>query len=271
MLRGLIGKTLRESWVVIVLACAGLAFVAGLLTSILPRFQEGLNAFILQMPFFRALLSGLAGIDVGNGLTPKVLAAVMWSHPVVLTIVWGFELVFCSRVPAGEIERGTIDVLLGWPVSRRAVYLAETGVWLAAGALLLACGFLGARLGAWTLPPENRPDVRPVLITLLNLFAVYVLVGGAALCLGAASNRRGSAMGFAFVFVLTSYLVNFLAQLWAPARRVAGASFVHYYQPARVFLTGEIPWRDILLLLLAGAVSWLLGDLVWTRRSVQTT
>ncbi len=271
MLAGLLEKTLRETWVVIMIACAGLALAAGLFTLILPSFQEGLNDFLLQVPFLRTLLSGLLGMEIGEGLTPQVLAAAVWSHPIVLSIVWGFELVFCSRVPAGEIERGTIDVLLGWPVSRRGVYLAETCVWLAAGALLLACGFLGAQVGSWTLQPEERPAVLPMLVTLGNLFGVYVLVGSAALCLGAASSRRGSAMGWAFAFVLASYLLNFLAQIWAPARLVAWASFSHYYQPARAFLTGAAPWRDVLVLGLAGAALWTLGALVWARRSVRTT
>ena len=67
MIRGLLEKSLRESWVAILIGWVALGLVAGLLTLILPRFQEGLSELILQMPFFRMMISGLMGIDASEG------------------------------------------------------------------------------------------------------------------------------------------------------------------------------------------------------------
>lgn len=271
MLRGLLEKTLRETWLVIALTCAGLALVLALLVQILPQFQEGLNDMLLQVPFLQRLLSGLVGIDVSAGLAPGMLLVVAWSHPIVLAIVWGFELVLATRVPSGEIERGTIDVLLGWPVSRQAVYLAETLVLVAGGALLLSSGFLGFQLSARTLPAELRPELGRTLCTLANLFAVFLAVGGTAQCIAAACDRRGRALGIGLAFLLASYLLQFLSTLWEPARRVVAVSFAHYYQPAQVMLEGKQPWGDCLVLALWGLAFWSLGLVVWCRRSVLTT
>ncbi|MCZ6597289.1 MAG: ABC transporter permease subunit, partial [Planctomycetota bacterium] len=166
--------------------------------------------------------------------------------------------------------RGTIDVLLGWPVSRGAVYLSETIVWVAAGAVLLLSGFLGSQIAALTLPIEQRPEGALVLLALANFFAVYVVVGSVTQLVAAAGNRRAATMGVALAFVLASFLFNFLAQFWAPAERVVFASFVHYYQPAAVMLQGAVPIRDIAILLAWGGVAWALGYVVWRRRSVLT-
>jgi ABC-type transport system involved in multi-copper enzyme maturation permease subunit len=210
------------------------------------------------------------GIDVSEGVAPRLLLVVVWSHPIVLAIVWGFEVVLGTRVPAGEIESGTIDVLLGWPVSRSAVYVSETLVWLSFGVGLLACGWLGFELSAATLPAELRPERLNTLLILANLFAVYLAVGGTVQCIAAGCDRRGKAMSIALAFLLASFLLQFLSTLWSPAERVVALSFAHYYQPARVMMSGELPGGDILVLLVWGTVLWGVGLLVWRRRSVLT-
>ena len=271
MLSGLLAKILRETRGIIALTCLALAATMALFVQILPQLDEGLNAVILQAPFVRALVSGLMGMDVSSGLSPQMLLVVVWSHPIVLAIVWGFAVVFCTRFPAAEIERGTIDVLLGWPVSRRAVYWSEVLVCLAAGVLLLASGFTGFVVSTWMLAAELRPVMCNTLLTLLNLFAVYVAVGGMVHGISSACDRRSVAMGIAVAFLLASYLIHFLSTLWAPAEHVAIVSFVHYYQPAQVMLNGTLPLRDVLVLLAAGASTWGIGGVVWGRRSVLTT
>lgn len=271
MLRGLIEKTLRETWRLAALSCLGLGLILAMFVQILPQFQDSLNDIMLQVPFIRALISGLLGMDVGEGLGPQLLLVVVWSHPIVLAVVWGFEVVLGTRVPAGEIERGTIDVLLGWPVSRVAVYTSETLVWLAWGACLFLSAFAGFQLSAATLPGEVRPDLSNTLWTVLNLFAVYVAVGGTVQCIASACDRRGKAMGLALVFLLASFFLQFLATLWEPAKSVVAASFAHYYQPAQIMLSGEAPVGDIVVLLVWGGMMWAVGLGIWRRRSVLTT
>lgn len=270
MLSGLLEKTVRETWKVAALTCGALALVMAFLVQILPQFEEGLNEIILQVPFIRTLISGLMGIDVSAGLAPEMLLVVAWSHPIVMATVWGLAVVLGTRVPAGEIERGTIDVLLGWPASRGAIYASEGIVGLVAGFSLLACGFLGFVISGATLSTELRPHLGNTLLAVVNLFALYVAAGGIVQCIATLCDRRGQALGFGVAFLLASYLVNFLSTLWAPAGYVAFASIVHYYQPAQVMLTGALPVSDVLVLLVSGAGFWGLGAVLWSRRSVVT-
>ena len=269
-LTGLLEKTTREIWRMVALTSAGLALVMGLFVQILPQFQSGLNDIILQVPFIRTLISGLMGMDVSAGLSPQMLLVVVWSHPIILATVWGFAIALGTRVPAAEIERGTIDVLLGWPVSRRTIYLSEMIVCVVAGFLLLGSGFLGFVISSSTLPSDLKPNFGNAALTLVNLFAVHVAVGGTVQCISAACDRRGTAMGMSIAFVLGSFLVQFLSTLWPPAERVVFASFAHYYQPAQVMLSGTLPVENVLVLLGFGIVLWVIGGAVWSRRSVLT-
>jgi ABC-2 type transport system permease protein len=173
-------------------------------------------------------------------------------------------------MPAGEIDRGTIDVLLGLPVSRRAVYFCESIVWLVSGLLIIVMGLLGHRIAAPAMPEEMRPELSRAVLVMTNLYCVYVAVGGIAFLASALSDRRGRAMAIVFGLVLASFLLNFVAQFWPPAQQIAFLGVMEYYQPAQILQSGDFPIRDAAVLLLVGGSAWVLGGEVVARRSICT-
>ncbi len=269
-MRGVLYRTIREAWLATVLFALGLLLAERLLAFVLPQIQSGLNEFVLQLPFARTLISGLLGIDVEGGITAQLLQAFVWVHPVVLALIWGHEIMFCTRWPAGEIDRGTIDVLLGLPVSRRRVYWCESAVWAVSGVLIIGTGSIGYFLGARNLPEAQRPEVARVLLVLVNLFCVYLAVGGGAYLISSLSARRGRAVAVVFSLLIGSFLLNFLAQFWPPAERVAFLGVLNYYQPARILGDGVLPVADVLVLVGFGVVTWVLGGEILARRSIAT-
>jgi len=270
VIRGLFAKTIRETWLATLLFGGGLLLAMALLTHILPQVQEGLNTVFSEMPFVGMLVNALLGTDMGQEITPQVMSAILWVHPVVLTLVWAHEITFCTRVPAGEIDRGTIDILLGLPVSRRTVYLSETAVWLASGAIVLSLGLVGHLIRAPGMPDEVRPAMSRIVLVMINFYCVYITIGGVTFFVSALSDRRGRAVAVVFAIVLASFLVNFLARFWEPAEQIAFLSVMEYYQPANTLRTGAFPVGDAITLLVVGIATWLLGSEVFARRSICT-
>ena len=84
------------------------------------------------------------------------------------------------------------------------------------------------------------------------------------------SNRRGRAFGVVFAIVLVSFLVNFLAQLWEPARSLAFLSVLNYYRPLLILRDTSWPLTDMLVLVAVGGVLWLAGMLIFARRDICT-
>src|SRR5690349_12672160 len=109
-MRGLIAKTLRETWLTITLFALGLMLVERLLMFILPQVQQQAGSMLGSMPFAKTMLSALLGIEIGDQLTAQILQSILWVHPVVLALTWGYAIIFCTRFPVGEIDRGTIDI-----------------------------------------------------------------------------------------------------------------------------------------------------------------
>ena len=76
---------------------------------------------------------------------------------------------------------------------------------------------------------------------------------------------------WSFTLVLASFLLNFLAQFWVPAERLAFLSVMHYYQAATILRDGTIPWSDLAVLLAFGIVMWVIAGEISARRSICTT
>ncbi len=64
-----------------------------------------------------------------------------------------------------------------------------------------------------------------------NLFLLYTAVGGLALLVSSLSDRRGRTVAVVFGVVLVSFFLNFLTQLWEPARSLSFLGVLHYYRP----------------------------------------
>jgi len=240
------------------------------LAFVLPKFGAQMTQEWLQMDFARGIMQAMLGTEIADRIGPQMFQAMAWVHPVVLALAWAHALVCCTRVPAGEVDRGTADVLLGLPVSRWEVFLSETLVWLACGAALLAAALSGNILGGLALPPAQQPQLSRILLVLLNFFCLYGAVGGLAWLVSSLSNRRGRAMTIVFLILLALFLLNYLAAFWQPLEKFAFLSPLHYHRPVEVLGNGAWPWRDMGVLTAVGGMLWLAGGVVFARRDLCT-
>lgn len=314
-MRGLLRKIYFETRLSVLLFGIGLALVMSLLTALLPKVLGDIDKLFGNLPFIKPILAGFLGFDPGERFTAQMMQAFLWVHPTVLALIWAHELMFCSRIPAAEIDRGSIDFLLGLPVSRWKLYVAETIGWLVTGAVIVAVGFTGHTItssmmgpikppakvapeeeqeetkpnfGTWLLEqfttpqeeakPADEPvpettmqlDAATTCFVLVNLYAVYVAVGGLTFLISSMCDRRGRAIGFMFGLLLFSFLLNFLAQFWEPARSFSFLSVMDYYRPAIIIESGAFPIREVSTLLLIGGIAWTAGGVILRRRSICT-
>lgn len=270
MNRGLLIRALRESWPATLVLGLVLLGVEAALAFVLPKFGSQISEQWLQFDFARGLLQAMLGTEIGDRIGPQMFQSIAWVHPVALALTWAHAVVSCTRVPAGEVDRGTADVLLGLPVSRWEVFLSETLVWLVCGAAILAAALAGNLLGALGLPVGQRPQLPRLLIVLTNLFCLYVAVGGLAWLVSSFSDRRGRALTILFLVLLALFLLNYLAQFWQPLERMVFLSPLHYHRPVRALGNGFWPWKDIGVLLGAGATMWAAAGAVFARRDLCT-
>lgn len=269
MNQGLILRALRESWSTSALFGSALLIAEAAISFVLPRLQDRLVQAWANLPIAQSFVKAMVGVDVSGGIGPEIFNAIPWVHPVILAILWAHAIVFCTRVPSGETDRGTIDILLSLPVTRWGVHTSETAAWAISAALLLALVTAGNLIGCALAGVPWHPG--RIAIVLVNLAALYAAVGAIAWLFSALSDRRGRAMSAAFIVVVVSFLLNYLSQFWEPLQRFEFLSLLKYYQPLRELGDGAWRWHDIAVLTGTAAVFWALAGVISARRDLTTT
>lgn len=270
MNRALVLKSLRETWVAILLFSFGVAGVETLFAAVLPTFGDEISGIWRQLGFVQNIIESLLGAELGESMTADTMAAIAWVHPILLVMIWAHEINFCTRLPAGEIDRATIDIVMGLPVSRMRLFLCESLVWLVTGATIITAALAGNLLGQTFVPPELRPHFGRVLIVLVNLMCLYVAVGGLVWLVSSLSNRRGRAVGVTVAALVASFLLNFLVPFWQPAKLVSFVSVLDHHRPWQILTTGAWPLGDMAALLIFGTLTWSMAAVIFCRRDICT-
>jgi len=269
-MRGLMTKFYYEARWTVLLFGLGLMAIMATLTIVLPFVLGDIDQFLDSIPFIRPIIAALLGTDPNAELNSRAIQAFLWVHPTVLALAWGAVLALCTRVPAGEIDRGSVDWLMSLPVSRSTIWLTEFVGWSVSGVIVLFIGVTGHLLASPWMPDNLRPDRLLVIFVTINLLAVYLAVGGITCLVCAFCDRRFRAIGIVFSVLVLSFLQNFLAQFWEPAQTVSFLSVLEYYRPAEVFESGGFPFRNVVILLAVAGVTWLTGLRVFVRRNICT-
>ncbi len=216
------------------------------------------------------LLSGLFGGLFGS-LTPlETWMMTLFTHPFVLTLFSVVVISVATRSLAGEVDRGTIDLLLSYPVARWQPVAACVVVLL--GALLLQTLVLwlsfraGLEIGGIEIP-ESLGSLRWVAA---NLMALFCAVSGVALFFSATASDYGRALGRGLGFVIVSFLLNLLANLWSRIELLDVLSVFHYYRPQPIVEQGGPMVGDLAVLSLLTLVGWVGALVAFSRRDIAT-
>jgi len=269
-MRGLLEKTWRETFWGTVAFAVGFGVAEGLLAYAIPTMFLPYAEELLKMEFLQPFLVGLLGERVEGAFERNNVIALAWLDPVVFAILWAHAIWVCSRAPAGEIDRGTADVLLGLPVSRFRLYLAESIGLAAGGVFVVAFGLFGNWIATWFLASGLEGVVRYTTMMAVNLYFVTLAVAGVVFAASAVSDRRGRAVGLSLFVVISSFLISFLAQLWSPFEHVRWLSVLRYYKPLDIVRYDAWPVNDMVTLFLVGAAFWGVGAVVFMRRDIRT-
>jgi len=193
-----------------------------------------------------------------------------WAHPVGLAVIAAHTIVACTRVPAAEIDHGTIDILLALPVSRWEVHRAEAAAWSASALVVVLCGAAGNRIGNQLIPVEQRLAATTRLYVVVNLYAFALALGSITWIVAALSDRRGRALAGAFAIFIGSMLVSYLAQFVALAKYLSIASILRYFQPIMIHQRGTWPVVHLVVLCAIAVVGWMLAGWIFARRDLPT-
>ena len=258
----LIVRLWRQHRVALLIMAAGLALFEFVVTRIAPAPGEAgfLAGILALMPQQMSAFAGELALA-----SPRGVIAFGYLHPFFLALYSAWTIRVTAGALAGEIGRGTMDLLAARPVPRFALVLAAWVV-MAGGLMVLgAAAWAGSAVGL----SLRSLEVAPFEIAALPVMAwlLFTSWGGIALVIGATRREAGAVIAWASGLIATSFVLEFLSRVWAPVQGLRPLSLFAYYRPAEIVQAG-VPLGDpavlagVTLLGLAAAV------LVFRRRDL---
>jgi ABC-2 type transport system permease protein len=184
------------------------------------------------------LLETLLGGDLIRLDRAEHMQTIGFVDPGVLILFCIWALGRASAALAGEIDRGTMELLLAQPLSRAKVVLTHVAVDLVTVPLLGLAMFTGVAVGVYLIGLKNVP-LFPYLGAVANVIALVLALSGIVLALSAAGRSRARVLSASIAIVLVMFLLTFFGQLWEPLRPFRPLSLFFYYQPQRIILEGN--------------------------------
>ncbi|HXY68278.1 MAG TPA: ABC transporter permease subunit [Gemmatimonadales bacterium] len=235
-----------------------MTFVAGQ-PSVSRFLGEALRA---APPQFLALLNQ----DLLVGVSVRGIVGVGYAHPfaLIMMAVWAVR-VPCAAL-AGEIGRGTMDIVASRPVARSSQVAAAAAALLAGLTVLAGAAWLGTLVGLTLRPLEGVSALRylPVAAALWLTFACFGMV---AILVSALSREAGTAIAWISGLLAGSYVLDYVARVWPRIASLRPASLFMYYEPQQVVSVG-LARHDLGVQAAVGAAALLAAFVVFARRDL---
>jgi ABC-2 type transport system permease protein len=246
------------------LVCAlGMAVWGALLPVIYASFGKTLADFLKGNPTF-SQFSNFGGGDVFS-LSGSI--ALGFIHPFTLLLMGIFAVGFSTVAVAGERQRGTLEVLLARPISRRSMYVTM----FVAGAIflgiLMALQLASSVVASYAAGVGSELHVANMPALWLNGWLLFLAILAIGLAASVTFDRLAPALGITLAIVLISYLLTVVASLWPDASWIASYSLFNYVK-AKSTLDGTIHPLDLALLLAVAAVAVVYAWMAFPRRDI---
>ncbi len=266
MSRLLFRRTLASiRWRLLAVA-AGLAVWGFLLPVIYATFGADFKRLV-EDGLFSQVFEAFSAFAGGSVFTLTGSVALGFIHPIAIALVAILAVGYPATAIAGERQRGTLEVLLARPVSRRALYGTALAATVLFVALALTANVAGIVVGAVLFGVAGELEPGRLLVAWLDAVLLYSALGAIALAASASFDRLAPALGIVLAFAIVSYAVEFLGALWPDISGLRPWSIFHYFQPATI-LAGTIDPADPVVLAAVAVMAVAAGLWIFPRRDL---
>lgn len=259
----LLRRTWRAQRARVALVCLALATWAFLMPVIYASFGRQLAVLldtgIIPKPFLRLL-----GADPFS-LTGAV--ALGWVHPIGIGLFLLFPIGLGASMIAGERQRGTLEILLSRPLSRRALFVTHLVSLGLISALVVLAAVAGTLVAAAAYGVLDGLPFASLMFLVLNTWLFLVALGAVALAASASFDRLAPPVGIGIAVLIVGYLLEVLGTLWPDAAFLQPYTPFHYLRPLEV-LGGSGSITDLVVLVGVAVAATVYGLWRFPRRDL---
>ncbi|VAW06452.1 hypothetical protein MNBD_ACTINO02-2561 [hydrothermal vent metagenome] len=264
VLRSIFGKTIWERRRSMPWWIGGLAFL--LIVTILsyPSFKDtqGLEDLFKNMQPMLAMFGVESAADL---FSPVGLINARMYESIGILVIGAFAISMGTAALAGEEDRGTMELLLMQPISRRSIVLQKHA---ALTVLLIGINvFLAIVLFVGNPVLDGLLSVQGILAANVGATLVGFLFGSLALAIGGVTGKRGMTNGISAGYLAAAFFFNGIANIVDGLKWTQKLTPFYWFSRADPLANG-FPMGDFVVLLVVGLV--LVGVGLWgfDRRDV---
>ena len=279
--RALWRKTFVESMILLVPCTIILFAFTCLFIYLMNRLKlDGMASFIRMI--LPADLLQLSSMRLDDWATRKGLLSMTFIHPVIEFTCITWAVIRGSAAISGEISRGTMEMLLAQPISRRAILGANAATAMLGCLVLPTTVLLGLAAGIRLFPPPE-PQTVPLAASFyipsaLILAAYTFCLCGIATLISSWDHYRFRTIGLFGIFFVTQVIFD-IAVRWADKtsalRHLAWVTIKTSFEPQKVLFVdqktlAELVQKYCLTLIAVGVAAYVLAALIFRRRDLPT-
>jgi ABC-2 type transport system permease protein len=264
-------RAVAECWVLLVALCILLFAFAWVYVWLISKIELPVLAeFLLGGLKDLERLSGVPFVEVA---TPEGRIALAFVDPLVHLGVTVWAIARGSDAVAGELERGTLEMLLAQPVSRISVYVSKAVITILGLALVCIALWCGMAVGV-LLIVEETDRVWPALYVppTTNVFALGLAFAGITALVSSFDRYRWRTIGIMGAFYAIAVVFKVVARM-APGWEPLGQLSVFWpFEPQRMVTGSDDAWRLAFEhnapLIVVGLVGYVAGAIIFCRRDL---
>ena len=211
---------------------------------------------------------GFVGSSELDLLTANGMLAVAYNLPLTKLVLAVFAMSLPASAIAGELERGTLDLLLARPL-RRYKLLLGSGLALPLAAFMLGgCMLLGTVVGARIGGIGGEVIWGNFGWMALNTIALVLAMSGLGYLFSVLARRAGQAAGWTGGLIAGMFFVEWFATMWDKVEPFTPLSLFHYYQPSQIISGTPNWWVNITVLLVEAVMAFVAAMIIFSRRDL---
>ena len=246
-------------------AIVGWALGLGLFLSLYTTIYRFLPAEVREMDVRALAFLNSLGIQTFATFEGFILGTAFNFAPLLVGL---FGVIIGVGALAGEEDEGTLELLAALPVSRVRLLLAKSAaLFIAALVVMAVAGAIQAIVFMlWQIDTPVTPlDLFRVALSHWLIAFVFITF---SLFIGACLPGRGAALATATTALFVRFFGDTLAGM-APVLEPLQPFLPHaYFENVVQMLTGEVAWRDVMILLALGMGFLLAAVLSFRRRNL---
>lgn len=190
-----------------------------------------IESFLLRLPpAFQTIFAS----QFFRSFSAEGAVAFGFNHPIVMAIMALNAIIIPARHIAGDIEDGTMELILSYPVERWRHMMA---VWFSSALelmVLVSYCWLGSLLSIAIFHELSWPLALNMLKIGANLWLLFLLVSTYTLLISSFGKEGGKVGTSGAAVTLIFYLVQFLSSIWEALSFLKPFNIFYYYLPQKL-------------------------------------